>query len=63
VLSFEDKILIKTVGNLKGILLQKLKRRKFVDFLRKLRTTSSINCTAGSSRPRLSQTADNIAVI
>jgi len=54
-LSFEDKFLIKNLWEFKKFSVRRLikefhiknrKRRKWDDFLRKLRTTGSIKCTA-----------------
>ena len=39
------------------------KRRTLENYLRKLRTTSSIERTPGSGRPRSSQSADNVAAV
>ena len=39
------------------------KRRTLEDYLRKLRTTGSIERTPGSGRPRWSQSADNVAAV
>ena len=70
-LRYEDKILIKNLWECKRFSARRLmkefpnknwKRRTLDDFLRKLRTTGSIERTAGSDRPRLSRTADNIAI-
>jgi len=71
--SSEAKILNKTCGNLKDFLLEhenlsrnavtkfELKRQTLDDFLRKLLTTSSVERTAGSRRPRSSQSTNTIA--
>jgi len=40
-----------------------LKRQTLNDFLRKLHTTSSIERTAGSRRPRSFRTTDTIAAV
>ena len=71
-LSFEDKILIKNLLEFKRFSARRLLRefpkknwkcRTIDDFLHKLRTTGSIERTAGSGRPRSSRTADNVAAV
>jgi len=71
-LSFEDKLLIKNLWECKGFSSRRLikefpnknwKRRTLDDFLRKLPTTGTIECTAGSGRPQLVRTAGNIAAV
>ena len=71
-LSFEDKILIKNMWECKNYSSRRLinefsnknwKRRTLDDFLRKLRTTGSVERAAGSGRPRSSRTEDNIAAV
>jgi len=71
-LSFEDKLLIKNLWECKGFSCRRLikkfpnknwKRRTLDDFFRKLPTTGTIKCTAGSGRPQSIRTADNIAAV
>src|SRR3984885_3458915 len=71
-LSFEDKILIKNLLECKNYSSRRLikefpnknwKRRTLDDFLRKLRTTGSVERAAGSGRPKSSRTEDNIAAV
>ena len=69
-LSYEDKILIKNLWQCKGFTARRLmkefpnknwKRRTLENYLRKLRTTSSIERTPGSLRS--SPSADNVAAV
>jgi len=71
-LSYEDKILFKNLWQCKGFTARRLrkefpnknlKRRTLEDYLRKLRTTSSIERTPGSGRLRSSRSADNVAAV
>lgn len=71
-LSFEDKILIKNLRECKNYSSRRLikefpnknwKRKTLDDFLRKLRTTGSVERAAGSGRPKSSRTEDNIAAV
>jgi len=69
--SFEAKILISNLWNLKDFCPRlvkefrnkKWKRQTYDHFLWKLCTTALSECTSGSSRTRLSWTADNIATV
>jgi len=70
--SFKDKLLIKNLWECKEFFSRRLikefpqknwKRRTLNDFLRKLRTTGTIERTAESGRPQSVRTADNIAAI
>src|ERR1043165_2246116 len=71
-LSFEDKILIKNLRGCQNYSSRRLikefpnknwKRKTLDDFLRKLRTTGSVERAAGSGRPKSSRTEDNIAAV
>ena len=71
-LSFEDKILIENLRECKNYSSRRLikefpnknwKRKTLDDFLRKLRTTGSVERAAGSGRPKSSRTEDNIAAV
>jgi len=71
-LSFEDKLLIKNLWECKGFSFRRLikefsnknwKRRTLDDFHRKLRTTGTIERTAGSGQLQSVRTADNIAAV
>jgi len=71
-LRFENKLLIKNLWECKGLSSRRLikefpnknwKRRTLDDFLQKLPTTGMIERTAGSGRPQLVPTADNIAAV
>jgi len=71
-LSFEDKVLIKSLWECKRLSSRRQmkefpnknwKRRTLDDFLRKLRTTGSIERAAGSGRPQSSRTAENVAAV
>lgn len=71
-LSREDKILIKNLWESKTYSSRRLvkefpnknwKRRTLDDFLRKLRSTGSIERTAGSGRPKSSRTEERISAV
>jgi len=63
-LSSEDKIMNKTLGNLRFSAQRQVTEYHCMDdFLHKLRTITSIECITGSRRPWSSRTADTIWAI